>query len=305
MVRTLTRSSHSTETLSHLAAVVLLSGSLRASGLGRLPRSLLDLPLDERTTVLTAWRHQAADLAGALGRTVPVRLLVDQSGALPAADASDEGAFSIERDPLAYRGTGGVLRDIAEHYDDGSYLLVLSAAQLLLEPLSALARQLADVGGDVSLVAHDDATPSGVTLLRCEVLRGVAAQGFVDLKEQALPQMAGRFMVRTLRRRTATGLPLRTLREYVAALRTYHARRRGQDGPPDPFAEQWRPTFAVIEPGAVVETGARVHDSVVLAGARVERDAVLVRSLVLPEARVERGRMLVDELVRSGGRGGT
>ena len=84
-----------------------------------------------------------------------------------------------------------------------------------------------------------------------------------------------------------------------SALHWYYLRKAGHVAA-DPFAEDWRPAFAIVEEGATVDPAARLHDSVVLRGGRVERGAVLVRSLVCAGGAVGRDRTVVDQLVRNG-----
>ena len=52
-----------------------------------------------------------------------------------SADAGHYGSFRVERDLSDYRGTGGVLHDLAADYDDDDLILVANAAQVLLDPL--------------------------------------------------------------------------------------------------------------------------------------------------------------------------
>ena len=93
-----------------------------------------------------------------------------------------------------------------------------------------------------------------------------------------------------MRRRRPTGLPVRTLEDYVQALRFHHRRRAGKPVSSDPLAEDFAPAFSLVEPGALVDPTARIHDSVVLAGGAVEAGAVLVRCLICPGAVVRRDR---------------
>ncbi len=125
--------------------------------------------------------------------------------------------------------------------------------------------------------------------------------GFVDLKEQALPAMATRHCVRVVRRGQPSGLPMRTLTDYIAALRYYHRRRAGSLDT-DPLAEVWLPSFSVVEPGAKVGGPVRpaVHDSVVLAGGRLERGAVVVHCVVCPDGVVPHGRMIENQIIGGG-----
>jgi N-acetylglucosaminyldiphosphoundecaprenol N-acetyl-beta-D-mannosaminyltransferase len=286
--------------LPRLRALVLLGGSVRPSTLSiATGRSVLDLPLDANATLLNNWLSQAADLSRVAGtERIPVRILVNHASLEPlSADERFFGSFRVERDLSEYRGTGGVLRDVAADYADDDLILVANAAQILLDPLAAVAAALERKGGDVCLVSHEDGTPSGVMLVTCKALRPIAATGFVDMKEQVLPLIASRYDVRVMRRRRPTGLPVRTLEDYVQALRFHHRRRAGKPVSSDPLAEDFAPAFSLVEPGALVDPTARIHDSVVLAGGAVEAGAVLVRCLICPGAIVRRDRTAVDQFV--------
>lgn len=293
------------ERLARLRALILLGGSVRPSPLCTATgRSILDLPLDDGGSLLNYWLSQAVEVTRSAGlERLPVRVLVNQASLEPySAHEKHFGTFRVERDLSEYRGTGGVLRDVAADYADDDLILVANAAQILLDPLPAIAAALARKGGDVCLVSHDDGTPSGVMLLTCKALRLIPVTGFVDMKEQALPQIAARFDVRVVRRRRPTGLPVRTLEDYVQALRFHHRRRAGKPITTDPLAEDFAPAFSLVEAGATVDASARVHDSVVLAGGVVEPGAALVRCVVSPGATVRRDRTEVDRMVLANAR---
>lgn len=286
--------------LSRLRALVLLGGSVRPTALGLATgRSVLDLPLDENGSVFNGWLDQAADVARSLDlERLPVRVMVNQRSPEPSsADPRHYGSFRIERDLSEYRGTGGVLHDLAKDYADDDLILVANAAQILLDPLTATADALRQLGGDVAVVSHEDGTPSGIMLVTCKTLRDIAEDGYVDMKEQALPQIADRFNVRVLARRRPTGVPIRSLEDYIQALRYHHRRKAGKRAPIDPLSEDWNPTFALVEQGAQVDPSARVHDSVVLKGAVVEAGAVLVRSVVCAGSVLRRDRTAVETFV--------
>ena len=287
--------------LSRLKALVLLGGSVRPTPLSNnIGRSLLDLPLDENGSVLNHWLNHATELARLAGlEKLPVRVMVDRNSPEPiSAAVKFYGTFRVERDQSEYRGTGGVLGDLAERYDDDDLILVANAAQILLDPLVSLANTLDGRHGDVGIISHRDGTPSGIMLLKCKTLRLVPRTGFIDMKEQAMPLIAQRYAVEVCHRRRPTGLPIRSVQDYVTAMRYYHMRRAGKPTLTDPLAEDWHPSFGIVEEGAVVDPTARVHDSVVLRGGVVEAGAVLVRSVVCPSGLVRRDRTLVDEFVR-------
>ncbi len=287
--------------LSRLKALVLLGGSVRPTPLSTsIGRSLLDLPLDENGSVLNHWLNHAAELARVAGlEKLPVRVMVDRSSPEPiSAAVKFYGTFRVERDQSEYRGTGGVLGDLADRYDDDDLILVANAAQILLDPLVSLANTLDSRHGDVGIISHRDGTPSGIMLLKCKTLRLVPKTGFIDMKEQAMPLIAQRYAVEVSHRRRPTGLPIRSVQDYVTAMRLYHMRRAGKPTLTDPLAEDWQPSFGIVEEGAVVDRTARVHDSIVLRGGVVEAGAVLVRTVVCPSGLVRRDRTLVDEFVR-------
>jgi N-acetylglucosaminyldiphosphoundecaprenol N-acetyl-beta-D-mannosaminyltransferase len=284
--------------LGRLRSLVLLGGSVRPGPLATaVRRSLLDLPMGNSATIFTRWMDQAASVAQRIGAgNLPVRLLLDAQALAPQSALATQG-FSLERDSSEYRGTGGLLSALASEYDDDDLILVASAAQILLEPLADLLLELHGIGGEVGIVAHRDGTPTGIMLLTCRTLRLIPNLGFVDMKEQGLPAIAKQYDVRVLQRRARSGVPIRTLSDYVAALRALYrageqSQRAATGGP-----EDWRSTFAIIEPAATVAASARVHDSVVLAGATVEAGAVLVRSLVAPSAIVRKDKKIVDQCV--------
>jgi NDP-sugar pyrophosphorylase family protein len=289
--------------------LVLLSGAVRATPWrSEIGRSVLDLPIDRDATLLSQWVHQAAALAAMAGvEQLALQVLVDRSSPMPSAGPAltKQGLLDqvrVERDPEEYRGTAGLLRDLSLRYGDDDYLLVASGSQILMEPLEHLVGVLALRRADVMVVGHDDGTPAGVFWVRCGCLRGIPELGFIDFKEQALPEIASRHQVGVLRHRSI-GLPLRTPTEYLIALRKYHLLRHGVEPIAHPFVEDWRPVFKVVEQGAEVHASAEIPDSVVLAGGRVERGAVVVRTVVGPAGVVRRGRTVVDGFVNGPARG--
>jgi exopolysaccharide biosynthesis WecB/TagA/CpsF family protein len=289
--------------LTRLRAMVLLGGSVRSSPLiAACDRSLLDLPLDIDGSIFNHWLAQAGELARYAGlESLPVRVMVNRNAPEPISAApSYYGKFRVERDLSEYRGTGGVLRDLAAGYEDDDLILVCNAAQILMDPLAAIATALDKKEGDVTLVAHNDGTPSGVQLIRCGTLRMIPEMGFVDMKEQALALIATKHDVTVLHCRRPTALQVRSLADYIVAMRHYHRRRIGRPAVSDPLAEDWQPAFAIVEQGASVDPRAHVNDAVVLKGGVVEAGAVVVRSIVCPGGVVKKDRPAVDQLVSVG-----
>jgi hypothetical protein len=134
-----------TSALSRLKALVLLGGHVRPTPLSTsTDRSLLDLPLGEEGSVLNHWLGHASALATAVGMSrLPVRVMVDRNSPEPiSSELKYFGSFRVERDRSDYRGTGGVLGDLAVEYDDDDLILVANASQVLIDPLVMLASTL-------------------------------------------------------------------------------------------------------------------------------------------------------------------
>jgi len=280
-----------------LRALILLGGMIRQNTLGgALGRSAMDLPVGNDKTLLTRWLDEAAAVARTFGlNELPVRLLVDDDALEPRSAVGTLGAqhYRMERDTSEYRGTGGLLANLSVDYDDDDMILVGNAAQVLLDPLPALTLSLMKTRGVVSLIGHRDGEPSGLMLITCRTLRLIPRIGFVDMKEQALPIISKKYDVRVVQCRRPTGLAIRTLSDYIAALRALHRPTRA--AATDPWAEDWKSTFAIVEAGATVSPTARIHDSVIFSGATVEANAVVVRSVVA--GTVRRDRETVDQYV--------
>ncbi len=192
----------------------------------------------------------------------------------------------MERDTSEFRGTGGLLANIAVDYDDDDMILVGNAAQVLLDPLPALLASLKKTRGMVGLIGHRDGEPSGLMLITCRALRLIPSVGFVDMKEQALPIIASTYDVRVVQCRRPTGLSIRTLSDYIAALRRFTSRSvRPRPIPGRKTGNRRSPSW---RRGAVVASSARIHDSVVLSGGVVEAGAAVVRSVVAGVVRRDR-----------------
>jgi N-acetylglucosaminyldiphosphoundecaprenol N-acetyl-beta-D-mannosaminyltransferase len=306
------------DVLSRIKAMVLLGGRGRSNPLTtHIQRPILELPLrcDENgcERVLDAWLRWTDGIAKAGGQEhLPVRIVVDAPEAAPLLPSMPggmqrrENAFTCEVDRKHDRGTGGVLADVADQYEDDDLLLVAAGHQVMLDPPHLIARALAAKfvqGAEVALVADGKGPPSVVTLLRCGVLRSIKDIGFIDLKEQALPKLALTRDVRAVRLRRPPGLPIRYTDDYLQAIPLYNeSLAGGRRLRPDvslsmPMCEELDARFSVIEPGAEVHETARVHDAVVLAGAKVEAGATVVRSVVCAGAVIKRGTSVVDATV--------
>lgn len=282
-----------------LRELILLAGMLRPTPFSAaVGRRMYELPVSDGCSILDLWCESARALARRVGHNVSVRILAG-SGSTALARPRVRGGvrLTIEPDRSPFRGTGGALRDAVGNVSREATVLVASAAQLMVQPLDEQVLALANLPGELALVAHEDGQPVSLLLARTDAIALLPPVGFIDLKEQALRIIARSCDVRVLRRRRPGGLIVRTLDDYVTALRSYHKTRRLGAPTLDDPVERSRPEFRVLEPGAAVHPSAQLYDSVVLDGGRVESGAMLVRSVVCPGALVPRDAVVVDQVV--------
>ncbi len=290
-----------------LRSIIVLAGAVRRTPLARsIGRSILDLPFPGGGTIATRHLDAAERLASTMGLTdLLVRILVDSGSEVPR-EHHDRGPVRcvVERDASPIRGVAGVLADATSDYGPDDYIVVLNGSQVFRDPMDELARRMLRTKSDVSMIASMDGTPVGLWLLRCAPLKTVRPVGYIDLKEQALPDWRGAWDIRVIERPRASALRTRTVNEYLNAVRM-DANRMLHSGSvdEDPYREEWERSFAIVEDGATVENGAIIHDSVVLRGGFVGRGAVVVRSVVCPGARVEPGRRVAGAVVGGEGTG--
>lgn len=284
--------------------LILLAGSPREGRLARaIGRSVLDLPVRSGSSILAVWAKQAAQVAEALG--VPecrVRVILNKAARKPEvlgfAEKFPSVKLSVEFDREEFRGTGGLLRDLAEDYLPGDLVLVCNGNQVVLDPLAALLESLVQVPSDVGILASEDGAPLGLKLFDAGIFREIKAKGFVDLNEQALPELVRTHDVRVVTSNRTAIYPVRELDDYIHAL--HAANTPESETRSDPLAEDWFESFRLVEEGATIGAGARVHDSIVLKGGRVGAGALLVRSVVCPGAEVAAGEVVSDQVVSSG-----
>lgn len=292
-----------TSDLSGLHSVVLLAGELRTGQLRKQAgRSLLMMPVGSERTVLNSWCDHLVALAEAQGiECLPVRVLVNQdSGMTPRVERIGPIELRIEFDPASFRGTAGLLSDICREEHPDTQLLVANAGLILTRPLTQLVKELQISGGDFALGVHPGGLPSGLMRFRAGCMQAINAQGFVDLNEQVLPELAMSHDVRVCQFEKQASQSIRTLEGYMQALRLHHL--QADKTTTEKLAhehERWCSSFGIIESGAEVAPDAVLHDAVVLSGARVEPGAVLVRTVVCPDAVVKQGQRVIDRLVNA------
>lgn len=285
--------------LTRLRALILLGGTVRPTGLSAaIERSILELPITAGRSLLDLWCDHASELARLVGNRLVVRVLIDKSNDPPKASGEyPQIDLQLHTDPFELRGTGGILKDTTADLADEDYILVAAANQVISEPLARVAESLAGLGADVGVVAHEEGQPSNVILIRRGCLKGISDVGYTDLKEQAMPAIAKTHVARVKFYPQAIGMGVRTLKDYISAVRWYHRSQKQSAVVDNPYAEECVSTFSIVEAGATMHPTAAALDSVVLAGSKVGRGASLVRSVVCPGATVPDGATVMDQVI--------
>ncbi|MEM1013782.1 MAG: WecB/TagA/CpsF family glycosyltransferase, partial [Planctomycetota bacterium] len=268
------------DVLRDLREMILLGGQALPSRLAvAAERPVLEMPLCRRADhaeqhpgkmerLIDGWLRWGEGVAELAGQDfLPTRLVFNPNQRLPSAVSPPgvvprpAGAFTVETDISPHRGTGGLLHDLVLGQDPSALVLVCTARQVMIDPLVAVVRTLAGRiarGADAAIIAHRDGTPAGVMLIRSGVLQSIKAVGYVDMKQQALPELRNRFDIRVVRSRRATGIPIFGATSYIQAVGRYHAQRdgRGFEAPPlgIPLAEDFGCHFTLVEDGAQVDS---------------------------------------------------
>lgn len=267
------------------------------------------MPLTTGETLFTRWLSVLSALKSVRGVRVVVnsdrdaRLLtasIDPArggvGAPISAQANVLPPNEVLMEQSSWRGTAGLMRDMAGEIADREHLIVLIEVSMLppnsLDPiLSSLASGVEGVVG-----SSRDRIPNGVCAFRGGVLLHIPRVGYFDVKEQLLP----RLHENGLRVRPALfderSFRIRDRRTYLEAVHAINA--------PLPSRAAGGARFegvCLIDPFAVISEGAIVHDSVVMQGAVVEPEAIVTKSVIGPGARVEGGRRVVREVIAGHG----
>jgi hypothetical protein len=297
--------------MSGVVAVMLLGG-LRRSALeaasGVVPATL---PLDARTSLLSAWAA-AIRAAGCRQLRVvvsgdtpdrPIGAVIDAALARLTADETDaREPFEVTRvvEPASHRGTGGLLRDVTTDLTPEDLVLLVEPHCLPPVSLAPLVVALDTPPGEgrpgaaVGVARRDElavtaATPAGVSMIRREFLDLAPRIGYHDFKEQFLPLLVGRGIAIRPVPLEASGLRVHDLAAYRAAVADWRSRGLGPNRGPS------------VGEGAAVAASARlIGDTILMAGAKVGEDAVVQDSVVLENAVVGDGAVVARSLIPPG-----
>lgn len=276
-------------------SVLILAGGLNPTPLqGLMGFPVAGLPVSRERTLLSAWLAVISESLGSkrgstrlLCGTVP-----DEQwfiAELRRAATSDLGV-EVRRDGRPHRGVCGLLADTAAECDLAEWVLVIELTTLpprSLEPLLGAAT----AGVSMVVGSSRDARPAGAILLRRELLKDVPKIGYLDLKEQFLPQLVARGHRIEAAELADTAVRMTDRRNYLRSVRIWQSENDVAATAPNIAGH------SVVAAGVELAEGAFVLDSVILPGASIGPRCVVARSIVGPLIRLPEGSVLVDAVM--------
>ena len=168
-----------------------LAGTIRPSALrAKLDIPLLCLPMGQTGTLLDTWQAALADLGPETGVTVVLNTGRDVE-AVERAGGDRWSALRSISEPAAWRGVGGLLRDVTDGLDPDTMVVAIEANGLPPARLDLLPGALdASVDGIVGVCGVDQ--PAGIYAFRRGIIERIPDVGYYDMKEQFLPALPGR-----------------------------------------------------------------------------------------------------------------
>lgn len=283
-------------------SIIMLAGSLRPSPLrAELDESALRMPLRSDYRLLDAWLDALAGVDPAADLRIVVTDLrdIDTLNGLLARQSKSRAAgrrVGVVREPRAWRGTAGLVRDLVEDAPRDACIAVLEAACL---PLLPLQDALSAMNGECSgvIVAGRDREPAGISVFKRAALDRVSPVGYSDMKEQFIPALHQQAMRITLVERD---VPVQRIRDRRSYLHAVAASRLLDETPADGAATSGagrRIGPCAVEQGAVIAHDAIIHESVLMSGCRVEAGAVVSRSVIGRGAIVAAGERIIEHIV--------
>lgn len=289
-----------------LDRVVLLAGGLKPSPLmAATGRSTLDLPFDtDRSSLLNRWCRQITDRHGPGNERCSVVIAESDVGPTSRVAGriigSDPQITSARDNGL--RGPAGTVRDICMDLEPDSMVLIVEAMRCFCGDLRHAVAGAIQRASDITVFRHADGSPAGLYVAKAKAIQLIAAQGFIDIKEQWLQQAIARgSTVRVKDLSESHSFPLRTLEDAITAacaLRHDEPTRRRR---PLEARVITRRTSTGNEPACRgIHSTAIVRDSIVMRGAQIGAHAIVVRSIVCADAFIKPRTVVVDQIVKAG-----
>lgn len=288
--------------------VVLLAGALKPSPLRQsLDIPALCLPLSAEMTLLDAWldllnRSEGCSWLKILVSSSPDVNSINQ-GVAEWLDRNRPGfAIEVSLDKGAWRGPGGLLRDIVIGYENSDPDCIIAAEASCLPPVS-LAPLLHGLAGDAhGVVACDDEgrEPAGLYAFRVGTLQKIPARGYYDIKEQLLPALYEQGIPVRCAETTDVVCRIRSSESYLHAVQCFMDRQGISDSVSKSASIAGDARVhkgCVIQAGVTIEEGAIVHRSVILQGATIGGGSIVANSVVGCDATIGARQMIKNGIV--------
>lgn len=276
-------------------SVLILAGGLNPTPLQDLMGfPVAGLPVSRERTLLSAWLAVISESLGSKRGSTHLLCgtVADEHwfiAELRRATMSDLGV-EVRRDGRPHRGVCGLLADTAAECDLAEWVLVIELTTLpprSLEPLLGAAT----AGVSMVVGSSRDDRPAGAFLLRRELLKDVPKIGYLDLKEQFLPQLVARGHRIEAADLADTAVRMTDRRNYLRSVRIWQSENNVVATAPNIAGH------SVVAAGVELAPDAFVIDSVVLPGASIGPRCVVARSVVGPLIRLPEGSVLVDAVM--------
>ncbi len=289
-----------------LEAIILLAGGLRPSPLvNGTGISVLDLPLRDDQTVLENWIAKLGPLGKATPNSIDQAIIAYTANSprpsLPVSPG-ELPPFRFVCDQTGLRGPAGTARDLCQHLEPDALVFLGEASRYVDSDLQYLLEAHLQSKADITLGQNPDGKPAGIYLTNRKSLDLVPAEGFIDLKEQWLPQaVKAGCTIRVIKSMTTTCHPLRTWKQFLQAVRESNHPGDDQNLPLRFFCPTEHPLANIVikKPGANVAQHAQITNSILMPGSIVDQGAVIARSYIGTGVHIAAGEKIVDSMIQS------
>lgn len=284
-------------------SVLFLAGGPNQPSLQRaLGFPVAGLPLESDRTLLAAWLdvidRRAGDPPSSMHLLCSAASDADWFSAELRRAGRSSAAIDVRLDARAHRGVCGLLADTASDCPLAEWSLVVELNALPPASLDPLFEAAAKPEVAMAVGSSRDERPAGVFLLRNDLLKEVPRLGYLDLKEQFLPQLVARGRRIEAAALSETAVRLTDRRNYLRAIRIWQSTRGAAAADPAIAGS------SLVCEGVQMPQDGFVIDSVILPGAAIGRGAVIARSVIGPLMQVPEGSVLVDAVLANPRLGG-
>lgn len=276
-------------------SVLILAGGLNPTPLQQLMGfPVAGLPLGHDRTLLASWLGVLDASLGSARRSTHLLCGTpsDEQWFVAELRRPTTSVLGIEvrRDGRPHRGVCGLLADTVSECDLSEWLLVVELNSLPPRSLRPLLEAAAE-GVSMVVGSSRDERPAGAFLLRRDLLKEVPRIGYLDLKEQFLPQLVARGHRIAAAELSATSVRMTDRRNYLRGVRIWQSENMVDRSDSNVAGH------SVVATGVELASDAFVIDSVILPGASIGSKCVIARSVVGPMIRLPEGSVLVDAVM--------